>query len=61
MTRRQWRKGANGLWSSRDPVIVRAKLRQVARDRIDAIAARFEAVMQRNGWKRAGNRWRRAS
>lgn len=62
MSDRQWAKGANGLWSSFDPVIRRQELRQRAKDRIAQIGERFAAVVARNGLEQVGrNRWRRAA
>ncbi len=60
MDRRKWVKGANGLWSSFDLGIRRAKLRDIAKARIAGIGERFEAVMLRNGWTRGPTaRWRK--
>jgi hypothetical protein len=57
---RKWVRGANGLWSSYDAGCKRARLREIARERIAGIAERLDAVIKRDGWERRGNRWRKA-
>jgi hypothetical protein len=61
MSASAWVKGANGLYRLCDRMARRNRLKQVAADRIAAIAERFEHVMTRNGWRRreSSRRWYR--
>lgn len=55
MTDSRWVKGANGLWRSFDKTIQR----QAGQRRIAGIRERLDALIERDGWVRKGNKWSR--
>lgn len=59
--RRKWVKGANGLWSSYDPVIARQNAMKRGKARVAAIRERLAALIERDGWKRRRVGWRKAA
>lgn len=63
MTDRKWFKGDNGLWTSRDRVLIRQEARDAGRERVRGIRERLAAVIARDGWKRRGRplRWVRVA